>query len=84
MLLWRKSKKIAKKARDFIQEFDPEIIVAVGEESQHHVMRPYADDPNVKIVFACIRDEKRYHYDRARNVTGVLDQVPLFAFKFFL
>lgn len=75
------ARKISKKTRDFIQEFDPEIIVAVGEEAQHHVMRHYVDDPNIKVVFACIRDAQRYHYDRATNATGVLEQVPLDALK---
>ena len=75
------SQGISQKTRAFIREFDPEIIVAVGEEAQHHVMRHYVGDPGIQIVFACIRDAHRYHYDQAPNVTGIMETLPLDAVK---
>jgi hypothetical protein len=69
--------KFGLKSRKFIDEFDPEIIVAVGEEAQEYAARYYVDDAKMKVVFSCIRDGGAYDYDNASNVTGVLENIPL-------
>lgn len=69
--------KMGLKAQEFIQEFNPEIIVAVGEEAQEYAARYYANDHKVKVVFACIKDGCGYGYKNASNVTGVVEHLPI-------
>lgn len=64
-------------ARQFIEEFSPEIIVAVGEEAQEYATKHYINQPDIQIIFACIRDAESYDYARGKNVTGIIDELPL-------
>jgi ABC-type uncharacterized transport system substrate-binding protein len=65
------------KSREFIDEFDPELIVAVGEEAQEYAARYYGGKSKIKVIFACIRDHHPYSYDTTPNVTGILEEMPL-------
>ena len=73
--------KFGLRSREFIKEFDPEIIVAVGEEAQEYVLRHNIDDLKAKIVFACIRPHSSHQYDQKANATGVLEEIPVQAIK---
>lgn len=60
-----------------INDFKPEIIVAVGEEAQEYLTKKYIDIAGIQIVYAKIKDPQIYGYDKAKNVSGVKEKFPL-------
>ncbi len=71
-----------KAVRRMIDEAPPDIILAVDDDAQQYVTRHYLNHPTIKIVFAGVNNEpEAYGFDRANNVTGILERVPLAALK---
>ncbi|MES2743507.1 MAG: hypothetical protein V4754_21515 [Pseudomonadota bacterium] len=69
-------------ARDMIEASRPDVIIAIDDDAQHYVARHYANDNRFKIVFAGVnRDLADYGYERANNVTGILERMPLAAVR---
>lgn len=64
-------------AVNIIEDFKPQIIVAVGEEAQEYVAKKYTNVPDIKIVYAKIKKPSLYGYLDAKNITGVREQFPL-------
>lgn len=65
-------------ARRMIDDWQPDLIIAIDDDAQQFVARNYVNRHNVSIVFAGVNLEpKLYHYDTASNVTGVLERIPL-------
>ncbi len=69
-------------ARNVIKEMRPDVVIAVDDDAQQYVMRYFNNDPHVKIVFAGVNNEASdYGFDKANNVTGVLERIPLDAVR---
>lgn len=69
-------------ARRFIEQMQPDVVIAVDDDAQQHVMRHFIDHPTIKIVFAGVNnDAADYGFDKARNVTGILERIPLTAIR---
>jgi ABC-type uncharacterized transport system substrate-binding protein len=64
-------------ARHMINDMQPDVIIAVDDDAQQFVARYYVNDPHIKIVFTGVnREAADYGYDKANNVTGILERVP--------
>ncbi len=62
-------------ARKAVEDFRPDVILAVDDYAQKLVGRYYVDHPGISIVFAGVNgDPAAYGYDRAGNVTGILER----------
>lgn len=69
-------------ARDMIDNWQPDVIIAVDDNAQAYVTRYYINHPNVTIIFTGVnKDEETYGYDKANNVTGVLERINYDAVK---
>lgn len=69
-------------ARRMIDEAPPDIIIALDDDAQQYVTRYYLDHPTIKIVFAGVNNEpETYGFERAKNVTGILERMPVAALK---
>lgn len=65
-------------ARRVIDEIRPDIILAVDDDAQEYVAKYYINDPKINIVFSGVNaTAETYGYDRANNVTGILERIPL-------
>ncbi|MBF0536670.1 MAG: hypothetical protein HQL03_00280 [Nitrospirae bacterium] len=78
---WREYKKNAGLiARKMIDKWQPDVIIAADDDAQEYVTKYYINKPNIKIVFTGVNNElKTYGFDKAENVTGVLERVPIAA-----
>ncbi|HJV79816.1 ABC transporter substrate-binding protein [Noviherbaspirillum sp.] len=69
-------------ARRVIENMQPDVIIAVDDDAQQYVTRYFLNDPKIRIVFAGVNnDTSDYGFDRANNVTGVLERLPLGAIR---
>jgi ABC transporter substrate binding protein len=69
-------------ARRVVDEWRPDLVIAVDDDAQEYVMKNYVDHPGIRIVFAGLNGEiTPYGYDRARNATGILERIPWHAIK---
>lgn len=66
-----------KQARQIIGSYRPDILMSIGEEAQEYVGRHYANQADMRIVYATSEDPARYSYLTASNVTGVKEVLPL-------
>lgn len=65
-------------ARRVIQEWRPNVLIAVDDNAQEYVARHFVNDGTINIVFAGMNGElSDYGYAHANNVTGVLERKPL-------
>jgi ABC-type uncharacterized transport system substrate-binding protein len=70
--------KAGKIARRIIREWEPNVIIAVDDNAQALAAQYFANQRKINIVFTGLNDEpKKYGYDSATNVTGVLERIPL-------
>lgn len=61
-----------------IEQFNPDIVIAVDDEAQQYVVRRFAGRDRPKLVYTAIdHDPKEYGYVGVANVTGVTEQLPL-------
>jgi len=72
----KESKESAGKgARALIDNWRPDVIIAVDDDAQEYVAKKYADRKDIKIVFAGLNGgHDLYGYDKATNVTGILER----------
>ena len=72
----------AKEALRFIAQQNPDIVIAVDDESNAYVARHLAGQTRPKVVFVSI-DQMPAHYGYVgpRNVTGIAEQLPLVAVR---
>jgi hypothetical protein len=62
-------------ARRIIDDWQPTVLIAVDDDAQRYAAKFYTDHPKIKIVFAGINGElEPYGYDKATNVTGILER----------
>ncbi|MEO6018085.1 MAG: hypothetical protein ABIP46_12590 [Polaromonas sp.] len=72
----------AKEGLRTIEQFNPDVVIAVDDEAQEYVMRRFAGQGRPKVVFAAIDHEPgEYGYVGAANVTGVAEALPLAAMR---
>ena len=65
-----------------IEQFGPDIIIAVDDEAQQYVAYRYADHPKIKLVFTAIdQAPDAYGYLGKNNVTGISEVLPLDAIR---
>jgi ABC-type uncharacterized transport system substrate-binding protein len=80
---WPDSRQLAGvQARRIIDEWKPELIIAVDDDAQQYAAKYYVNHPGIRIVFAGVNGSiEPYGYDKANNVTGVLERPPVPAMK---
>ena len=62
-------------ARRIIDDWRPDILIAVDDDAQRYAAKFYTNNSKMKIVFAGINGEMEpYGYDKAKNVTGILER----------
>jgi len=65
-------------ARDVIEQWQPTVIVTVADNAQALVGKRYVNDPRFAIVYSgMFATPEEYGYDKATNVTGILERWPL-------
>lgn len=70
-------RKSAHKARRFIDEIKPSVLITTGDDAQQFVAVHYLNQPNISICFAGVnRNETAYDFEKALNVTGILRRFP--------
>jgi ABC-type uncharacterized transport system substrate-binding protein len=69
-------------ARNVILEMQPDVVIALDDDAQNYATRYFVDDPHIRIVFAGVNNQASdYGFDKANNVTGVLERLPVRAIK---
>lgn len=69
-------------ARRMIDEWQPDVIIAMDDDAQEYVTKYYNNKHGVSIVFGGVNNEPEdYGFDKANNVTGILERLPLEAVK---
>jgi hypothetical protein len=70
--------RAGRSARDVIEQWQPNVILTVADNAQALVGRAYANDPRFAIVYSgMFATPEVYGYDKAANVTGILERWPL-------
>jgi len=71
----RRAGVVARRALDTLK---PDLVIAVDDDAQEYVVQDLVNDPHIAIVFAGINGAiEPYGYDKAKNVTGILERKPL-------
>jgi hypothetical protein len=71
-------RRASQAGRQAVEQFRPDVLLAIDDHAQELVGKFFLDDPKLKIVFAGINGEiTPYGYDRANNVTGILERKQL-------
>jgi len=69
-------------ARNVIKSTQPDVVIAIDDDAQKYAVQYFKNDPHIKIVFAGINNElEDYGYEKANNVTGILERLPLVAMR---
>jgi ABC-type uncharacterized transport system substrate-binding protein len=60
-----------------ILKWKPDVIIAVDDNAQDMVAKHFINDPNTSIIFTGLNaTPQKYGYDKAENVTGVIERIP--------
>lgn len=71
-------KSAVTEAERAISRIDPDVLIAVDDESNKYVASTFAGKGKPKILFvAILQSPKQYGYDRAGNVAGIVEHLPL-------
>jgi len=74
--------KMGLSARQSIDRWKPDVIIAVDDDAQEFVTRHYVNHPDIRVVFAGVNGGvEPYGYVGAGNVTGILERKDLPALK---
>ena len=69
-------------ARRIIDQLQPDVIIAVDDNAQEYVTRHYINDPKISLVFSAVNGQPAdYGFDKGKNVTGILERIPLTGLK---
>lgn len=72
----------AKAADSLIRRWTPNVIIAVDDNAQKLVASKYVNDSKINIVYTGVNGKQSdYGYEDAKNVTGILERIPLTALK---
>ncbi|MCI5167426.1 MAG: hypothetical protein D3903_15355 [Candidatus Electrothrix sp. GM3_4] len=65
-----------------IKQWNPNIIIAVDDNAQKFVAVHFKNNKSIKIVFTGVNASiEAYGYEKAKNVTGVLERIPFEEFR---
>ncbi len=65
-------------ARRMIDDWRPDVIIAMDDDAQEYVAKYYRNKPGISVVFGGVNEEpETYDYQKAVNVTGILERLPL-------
>ncbi len=80
---WKEFKqKMGLSARQSIDRWNPDVIIAVDDDAQEFVTRHYVNHPGIRIVFAGVNGGvEPYGFAGASNVTGIFERKDLPALK---
>ncbi|WP_446012035.1 ABC transporter substrate-binding protein [Candidatus Electrothrix sp.] len=74
--------KAGKIAVNAIKQWNPNIIITVDDNAQKYVAVHFKNSKSINIVFTGVNAEpKAYGFEKATNVTGVLERIPFQEFK---
>jgi ABC-type uncharacterized transport system substrate-binding protein len=74
--------KAGLEVRQRISRLKPTVIITIDDDAQEFVGKFYINDPHIAIVFCGVNgNPQTYLYDKANNVTGILERLPLDAVK---
>lgn len=74
--------KAGKIAENAIKQWNPNIIITVDDNAQKYVAAHFKDSKSINIVFTGVNAEPdAYGFDKAKNVTGILERIPFQEFK---
>ncbi len=69
-------------ARHAIEKNRPDVLIAIDDYAQKLAAKYYVDHPDINIVFAGVNGSiEPYGYDKANNVTGILERKQVHALK---
>lgn len=69
-------------ARDQIERLRPDVLIAMDDYAQDLAAKYFANVPGYRIVFGGLNGSiEPYGYDKASNVTGILERKPVAAIK---
>jgi len=69
------AQEVSKKAKDLIDEWQPDLIYATDDNAQKYVIEPHYLNTNIPVVIAAVdEDPSFYNYVGSKNVAGVLGQ----------
>ncbi|MBF0318270.1 MAG: hypothetical protein HQL01_00490 [Nitrospirae bacterium] len=75
-------RKAGIQAREAVQRWQPNVLILVDDDASELVGRRYVNTPGINIVFAGLNGEySPYGYDKAVNVTGILEHKQFHAMK---
>jgi ABC-type uncharacterized transport system substrate-binding protein len=65
-----------------IKATQPDVVIAVDDDAQEYAAKYFINDPHINIVYTGINNHAQdYGYDKANNVTGILERLPLAAMR---
>ena len=65
-------------ARRVIDMVEPTILIAIDDDAQKYAAKYYINHPKISIVFCGVNaDLTTYGYEKADNITGILERLPL-------
>lgn len=69
-------------ARRVVDDWNPDLIIAIDDDAQALVGKHYVNDPHIKIVFAGVNGGvEEYDYVGAKNVAGIFERKQLAAVR---
>lgn len=75
-------KKAGYNARLVISQWHPDILILVDDNAQSEVGVYYINHPTINIIYAGVNSKlSKYGYNSAKNVKGILERIPFYAFK---
>ena len=80
---WKEYKVNAgRAAQKLIRTWQPTVVIAVDDDAQQYAMRNFVNQPQIKIVYSGVNGEPQdFGYDKANNVTGILERKPFAALR---
>ena len=73
---------IGKTVRKLIDNWQPDVVIAVDDDAQKYAMKYFVNRPDLKIVFSGMNGTlEQYGYQGAPNITGILERKPFDALK---
>lgn len=69
-------------ARAVIEKMQPNVIIAIDDDAQQFAAKEFINHPKINVIFSGVNNEASdYGYDKAKNVTGLLERLPLPAIR---
>ena len=74
--------KVGVEMRDLVDDFKPDVLILLEDNAQKQIGEYYLNHGDINIVFAGVNNTAAaYGYDKAINVTGILERMKYNSFK---